>query len=240
MTLRSALANLIKKTPLLGPAEAVHGWLWRRRAKKAGTFAQHGEDVFVLNHLKKAIGTYIDVGASHPFKISNTYLLYLKGWRGVTLEPIPRLSRLHRKWRPDDIHLSSAAGDKPGTLTFLELIPSVLSTFDVSEGERMVRENRAQLRGRHQIQIVTLADVWQKHLGAKPIDLLSIDTEGFEMAVLRGLDWSKIKPRLIICETARPGEESRGNEVAEFLKGQGYQRIKTLGCNDVYEFGGAS
>ena len=55
------------------------------------------------------------------------------------------------------------------------------------------------------------------------------------LAVLRGLDWSKAKPRLLICETARPGEESRGAEIAQFVEAQGYRKITTLGCNDVYE-----
>ena len=143
MKLRDALSNFVKKSPLLGPAEALHGRMWRRLAMREGTFAQHGEDKFILDYFKGRTGTYIDVGASHPFKISNTYLLYLKGWRGVTMEPIPRLSKLHRKWRPQDIHLNSAAGETPGTLTFLELIPSVFSTFDAEEGQRLINGGTA-------------------------------------------------------------------------------------------------
>lgn len=67
------------RSPLLGPAEKVHGWLLKWHAKKAGTFVQHGERLFVLSCLKNRAGTNVDVGANHPLKISNTYLLWLKG-----------------------------------------------------------------------------------------------------------------------------------------------------------------
>jgi hypothetical protein len=53
------------------------------------------------------------------------------------------------------------------------------------------------------------------------------------------MDWSTTRPRLIILETARPGEEDRGSELAELLRSQGYRSIKTLGCNDVYESAGS-
>ena len=39
-----------------------------------GSFSEHGEDVFIQERLgKKNAGFYVDIGASHPFRISNTF-----------------------------------------------------------------------------------------------------------------------------------------------------------------------
>ena len=235
MSIRSAIHNLIVGSPLLPVAEAIHGALWHRRALRHGTFAQHGEDNFVLSYFGHGRpGTYIDVGANHPFKISNTYLLYLQGWRGVTLEPIPRLSRLHRKWRPEDNHLPCAAGRAKGELTFFELIPSVLSTFDEHEADRQIARG-ARLRSRIPVPVVTLADVCRRQFSARPVDVLSIDTEGFEFEVLNGMDWRLPHPKLIICETSRPGAQDDGDLITDFLGGHGYRLVKRADCNSFYE-----
>lgn len=104
----------------------------------------------------------------------------------------------------------------------------------------MVREGAPELRNWHQIKVHALTAVWRHRLKRNPINMLSVDTGGFEMQVLRGLDYSLVQPGLIICETSRPGGESRVNEVAEFLKSRGYKQIKRLGCNAVYEHRGVA
>jgi hypothetical protein len=54
------------------------------------TYAQHGDDLAVLNIFKR-LGierpSYLDVGAYHPFDLSNTALLYERGSRGINVEP---------------------------------------------------------------------------------------------------------------------------------------------------------
>lgn len=69
---------------------------------KSGSFAQHGEDVEIMRLLKQenSTGAYVDVGCNHPFRISNTYLLYLNCWRGLCVDPLPRFTVLYKKWRP--------------------------------------------------------------------------------------------------------------------------------------------
>lgn len=47
---------------------------------KTYSFAQFGEDLFIDNYFDmKDAGCYIDVGAFHPFNISNTYMFYKRG-----------------------------------------------------------------------------------------------------------------------------------------------------------------
>ena len=77
------------------------------KSKKNGTYSQHCEDQFINEYFKGRKGIYIDIGASHPFIISNTYLLYKNGWRGVTVEPIEYLHNRHKQLRPRDTAIKS-------------------------------------------------------------------------------------------------------------------------------------
>jgi len=70
------------------------------------TYAQHGEDILVLEYLRgydKSSGIYVDVGANHPTRISNTYLMYRNGFKGISIEPNSELSKLHAKY-PRRVH----------------------------------------------------------------------------------------------------------------------------------------
>src|SRR5688572_15466410 len=125
-------AGKLRRTPLFPVALFVFDIVWWIRARTRGSFSQHGEDIIVSRWFKQRgirLGTYVDIGGSHPFRISNTYLLYLSGWRGFVFEPIPRLLKQHRLWRSRDSQRGIAIGAVEGKLTFYEMAPSVLSTL---------------------------------------------------------------------------------------------------------------
>ena len=51
------------------------------------TYSMIGEDLFVdWFFKKKKIGFYVDVGCYHPLQLSNTYLLYKRGWSGINID----------------------------------------------------------------------------------------------------------------------------------------------------------
>src|SRR5580698_8519410 len=121
----------------------LYSWL---KYTNHGSYSQHGEDLFVRNFFaSKKNGFYLDIGASHPFKLSNTYLLYRSGWTGVTVEPIPRLGKLHRQWRPRDTLFPVAVGLQRGELEFFEMTPSVLSTTVGSVARQYVADGKSIL-----------------------------------------------------------------------------------------------
>jgi FkbM family methyltransferase len=196
-----------------------------------GTYSQHGEDQFLLKYFGDGYrGFYIDIGASHPFIISNTYLLSRNGWHGITAEPIPYLWRRHKWLRPRDVALNIGVSDFPGSLRFYQMVPAVLSTFDRERFGRLIDEGW-QLRSETPIEVTTLGDLCRMHLDGASVDLLSIDVEGWDLNVLKGNDWSAIEPRLVICEVA---DDTRA-EVDDFLAGKGYSPLKDFGCNRIYE-----
>ena len=69
-------------------------------------FSQNGEDL-ILNRLleNKSNGFFVDVGAHHPVRFSNTYLSYLNGWNGINIDAMPNSMMIFDKIRPRDINI---------------------------------------------------------------------------------------------------------------------------------------
>ncbi len=199
---------------------------------RRGTFSQHGEDSFVLQYFGGRPGFYVDVGANHPFRLSNTYLLYVRGWKGITVEPQPALSRKHRLYRPNDVHFNVGAGSEEGTLQFYEMVPHVYSSFDQVVVDEFVSDGKAILSSIKKIPIRKLSELFKETQMPQQIDFVSIDCEGHDFDVLCGADWTTFKPTLLSVET---DHQTPGRDVQEFLKGKGYLKLKELGVNTFFE-----
>jgi len=224
----SSLIHALHKTGLYGILDRGRDYAAFAGAAKRQSFSQFGEDLFLRDYFGDRQGLYIDIGGSHPCSLSNTYLLYRSGWRGLVVEPIQRLYEKHRRFRPLDIQVNAAAGEKGGDLTFYELIPSVLSTCDPDEADSALSKRSARLLHKYSVPVVTVADLYRTYLAPHTISLLSIDTEGHDLAVLRGNNWEVMRPEIVICEA---NDEPRNDEISGFLAGYGYDRAKSMGCN---------
>ena len=81
--------------------------------KNSNNFSQEGEDIFLIDFFKDRLnGFYIDVGAFHPYRINNTYLLYKKGFRGINIDISATSIDFFNFARPDDVNLNIGASDK--------------------------------------------------------------------------------------------------------------------------------
>ena len=192
-----------------------------------GSYAQHGEDLFVLEYFDGRLGFYLDIGANHPIKLSSTYLLYKRGWRGLTIEPIPHLARLQKSFRQHDKNLNAAVGDASGNLKFFEIIPDFFSTFDEDRANLLVKSGSI-LISTYDVEVWTLKDVCLKLIPETQIDFLTVDTESFDLQVLKSNDWTNIRPKLISCENGD------SHDISSFMKSVGYKSIKQLGCNTFF------
>lgn len=160
------------------------------------SFAQYSEDVLLYQLNPQKDGFYVDVGAFHPWQGSNTYKLYMRGWRGITIEPNPDAAPLFRKKRPRDIHLTVGIAAKRDMLTFHRFDDGRLNSFDPNQALRM----RAAPRGQIEVPCFPLSDVIAEHAGGRQVDLLSVDCEGLDLDVLTSLDLSTNRPRVIVVE----------------------------------------
>lgn len=78
-------------------------------------YSQEGEDVILARMFEhQSSGFYVDIGAHHPRRFSNTRLLAEKGWRGINVDPLPGVMKLFRKDRPADINLEIAISQARG------------------------------------------------------------------------------------------------------------------------------
>lgn len=229
--LNHKLAFALHKAGVYALLESGRDYAQLLRAGGRTSFSQYGEDLFVREYFGDRKGTYIDIGGNHPFRLSNTYLLYRMAWSGVVVEPIRRLYAKHKRFRPRDIQVNAAAGECPGNLTFYEMVPSVLSTCNPEEAKTMLSKGAVSLLGEYTVPVVTINDLYRKYLAPGPISLLSVDTEGHDLPVLRGMDWKALRPELVICEANDP---VAGTAITEFLAAQGYECLKTLGCNKIF------
>ena len=72
------------------------------------SYSQEGEDMLLDRFLEdRSVGFYVDVGAHHPKRFSNTYRLYCRGWRGLNIDANPGSMTLFQKLRPRDINVEA-------------------------------------------------------------------------------------------------------------------------------------
>lgn len=193
------------------------------------SFAQHGEDV-VLHRLfgARAEGFYVDVGANDPVVDSVTHLFSRRGWRGVNVEPLPWLHQRLVVARPRDVNLAVAVSDRAGTLALEEVTGAPgLSTATPALAEAY-RERGQQLH-RREVPCVTLAALCEAHCGGQVIDFLKVDVEGHEAEVLRGGDWRRFRPRVLLLEVGYAADVTHA-----LATGAGYQLGLDDGLNRFY------
>lgn len=198
------------------------------------SFAQEGEDLLLLSLFEgQGTGFYVDVGAHHPRKYSNTLALYSRGWHGINIDAMPGSMVPFRAARPRDINLELAISDARRVLTFYEFNEPALNGFDpemararsqfVPTGQpssapfRVIRER--------QLQTVTLAEVLDAHVPpGVEIDFLTVDVEESDYAVLASNDWAKYRPSLVLAEDSGVYslDDLRDSRIARLLRDQGY------------------
>jgi FkbM family methyltransferase len=163
---------------------------------------------FVDFHLWRCLGDipngfYIDVGAGHPVYDNVSFAFYLTGWRGVTVEPNPALAELGRAVRPRDHLFEGLCGASAGEATlYLQREFHGLSTTIAEHAEAAAKEvNRAAEAVR--FPMTTLAALCEAQAPAS-FEFLKVDVEGAEADVLRGADFARFRPKVIVVEAIKP------------------------------------
>jgi FkbM family methyltransferase len=206
-------------------------------SSKPESYSQTGEDLIIETMNNKEHGFYVDIGANHPKKINNTYLFYKKGWTGINIEPNPSRIWRFKLWRKRDINLNIGIGPNKSEMDFYSFKESTLSTFDKSSSESYEKMGH-KIKNVIKIPVSPLKEILNQYASNKEIDILSVDTEGFDMEVLESNDWNKFKPNFIILETIeyeRNGGGKKLNHIFDpYLKEKGYEKIAETYINSIY------
>ena len=125
------MKNIIKKLIIKFTPHKLTNIYYNNLLKYASlSYSQEGEDMILKRIFnEKKNGFYIDVGAHHPKRFSNTHYFYLKGWRGINIDAMPSSMKLFNKQRPKDINLEIAISDKKEVLTYYGFNESALNSF---------------------------------------------------------------------------------------------------------------
>src|SRR5689334_1853966 len=111
--------------------EAVRRCMRRLHPNAAVSYAQEGEDLVLRRFVEeRRTGFYVDVGAHHPTRFSNTYFFYEQGWRGINIEPAPEAAAAFIRLRPRDINLQVGVAEATGFRTYYIFNETALNTFD--------------------------------------------------------------------------------------------------------------
>lgn len=190
-----------------------------------------GEDLIIADFFKDINnGSYVDAGCYHPLHLSNTYLLYKKGWRGVNIDLSEYTIDLFNFLRPDDLNLLTAISDKEGEISFYyQKKFSQLNTTD----KKIASEHFQGKFKERTVKCRTIQNILdQSKYKNRKIDFLNIDVEGAEMKVLETLNFKIYDPSLICIEILGYrdlSEEKREIEIKyskiyKFLENRGYKK----------------
>jgi len=175
------------------------------------SFAKGQEDLIIL-FLKNfdRNGYFVDVGCLDPVNLSNTWLLYQLGWRGLCTHPNPNLAEKYARLRPEDAYEAVAVSNRAGKAKYFIAKQGIHTSPENSSGEEI------------EVETVTLQSLLQKH-NAPKIDLLSINAEGAELPILESLNWEQYAPHFLLVEYNSAGIIN--NELQKFMIGKDYQLL---------------
>lgn len=192
------------------------------------SFSQEGEDLILARFLEpRTTGFYIDIGAHHPRRFSNTCYFYQRGWRGINIDPMPgSMDEFNRK-RPDDINLELAVSDRECERTYYVFNDTALNTFDDTLATEREKLSRYHIVDTTNVKCRRLDSILSEYLPENQhIDFMTIDAEGLDAEILRSNDWQRYRPDYLIVECLDTRAMNlRGNPIIEFLAGKGYSPV---------------
>lgn len=193
----------------------------------------NGLDDKLAPYLNFRNGVFVELGANNGISQSNTfYLEKLKGWRGVLIEPLPRLYEQAKKNRQNAQVFNAACVPFGFEEPYIEMMDLGLMSFVDGALTAQDREKHLQTgsefnQSMHKVRVPTktLNDILISS-GVQHIDFLSLDVEGYEASVLQGLDLERFAPRYLLIE-------ARYRDEVEAVINSYYETVGLLTVHDV-------
>jgi len=194
------------------------------------SYSQEGEDRILARIFEKhGKGFYVDVGALHPRRFSNTYYFYKRGWSGINIDATPGSMIAFNRERTRDINVEKAIGKEAKEMTFFIYNEPALNTFDkelvLSREKRKNYHAANYVIEERNIRTTTLAQVLKENMPeGQKINFLSVDVEGLDLEVLQSNDWRLLRPEYILIEVLQKDfEEILQDPVYKYLDECGYK-----------------
>lgn len=202
------------------------------------SYSQEGEDRVIARYLEaKNDGFYVDIGAHHPQRFSNTYYFYLQGWRGINVDAMPGCMEAFNKIRPRDINVEAAVSDVEEELTYYEFNERALNGFSQELAEERDGLREYKIVATHSITTRRVGEILDELLPLnQEIDFLSVDVEGLDLQVLKSNNWDKYRPRLIIAEslTTESMNDLSHSDISIYMNSKGYRLCSKLFYSTIF------
>lgn len=189
------------------------------------SYSQEGEDL-VLGRIfeNQRDGFFVDVGALHPTRYSNTYRFYKIGWRGINIDAMPGSMKLFNEVRPNDINIERPISDKAEMLDYYIFNEPALNTLSKSLAEERCLKDKYYIERVVNIATTTLTEVLDENLPKNiEIDFLTIDAEGLDYQVLKSNNWKIYSPKVVLIESEFTIKEMVESDIDKLLSENNYE-----------------
>jgi FkbM family methyltransferase len=188
-------------------------------------------------------GVLVEVGAARPDYLSVSASFRKRGWKIIAVEPNPDFCALHRakghhvlqyacsdedKDNVDFFVVDSNGADYLGGNVSFESFSSLGIRDKYAELHETVKGNTNTKKIAVNVRKLDtiLAEYYPEVEG---IDIVSVDVEGWELTVMRGLTFEKYRPKVVILENL-----FYSDSYSDFMRERGYRLWKTLSPNEVF------
>lgn len=200
------------------------------------SYSQSNQDKFLLEKYfpTKTNGFYVDIGANNGITASNTKIFEDIGWDGICVEPNPIIftelekNRKSKNYQVCISNLEKKYVDFCQVDGYAEMLSGILELYDERHKQRILNEQQMYGGKRQKIQVPN--HKFSDLITVPYIDYLSIDTEGSELDVLRSIDFTKTKIRIITVEN-----NYETLDFQRYLQQYHFKFITRLGADEVYE-----
>lgn len=197
-------------------------------------YSLEGEDIILNNLLPSKRGFYIDIGAHHPLRFSNTYLLYKRGWKGINIDALPGSMKLFELYRSRDLNLEIGIGAHRAVLDYYQFDEPAVNTFSEKLAKENVKQGYTRVR-KTRVRVFPLKDILKQYR-VKKIDVLTIDVEGLDLEVLKSNNWSLYRPQVVIVEDAGfKFENIHMSKIYKYMQNNGYHLVAVTGNSTIYK-----
>lgn len=195
---------------------SASGWLLPQR--HPAVLPSEVERSLVYSFFNGEKGVFVEVGAFDPIFQSQSYHLEMAGWVGVLVEPVPELAEELRKSRSAKVYEVACVGPEASgrSASFLSLRGLSTLHFD-PETDR----NGTVI----EVSTTTVDDLLAE-AGIEHVDFISVDVEGGEPDVLRGLNFKRYAPRLVLVD-----DRDRFRQTCKVMARNKYRLVRRTGHN---------
>ncbi len=199
--------------------------------------SQWGQDAFIARFLMPhREGTFFEVGALDGLHLSNTlYFERERDWRGILVEMQPWHFPALPRNRPRAHCVNAALGTESMQQLFLNAGDRSGLLRHMNPADIVYLENHYRDAPKkpaytvHWVQVRPIMEVIAE-AGLSRIEYFSLDVEGAELDILRGIDFARVRIDLFTIED----NTGRFTALRELLAPHGYQLIGSLGVDGLF------